>query len=79
MNELKDLPNTPGFRFSGVLHSGDRVPCIVMRDYDGLCRVGGAARSCDLSGWESHGETQERWQKIVKKAKEKQEPENVLF
>jgi len=44
------LPNQPGFRFLGSLHSGETVDCTVTVGPDGLCRVLEVPVS-QLRGW----------------------------
>lgn len=33
---LESLPNQEGFQFRGVTENGDMIPCIVLRDSDGM-------------------------------------------
>lgn len=47
---LKLLPNTHGYRFTGMLRDGTTVRCRVVRGEDGLHKVEGAAWA-DLMGW----------------------------
>ena len=55
MRELKDLPNTEGFRFIGITKLGNRLPCIVARS-EGIFRAmdcgTGAPIYNNLVGWE---------------------------
>lgn len=46
------LPNTNGYRFTGILKDGSKVPCKVVRGPDGIHRVQGAAFE-DLKGWQA--------------------------
>lgn len=46
---LEWLPNTDGFKFTGVKRNGDQVPCTLERWGDGV-RINGAERN-ELKGW----------------------------
>ena len=51
LHERCDLPNRDGYKFTGVTHTGERVPCHVVKGPDGIHRVAGA-KLTDLAGWE---------------------------
>lgn len=50
------IPNTHGFPFTGILHSGEKVRCRVIKGDDGLHKVESTdpnvtVRLSDLRGW----------------------------
>lgn len=50
IKQLRYLPNTDGFLFTGVTWSYEHVKCQIERGDDGIHRIVGAALS-DLRGW----------------------------
>jgi len=51
--ELRDLPNTDGFKFFGVDELGYRHRCVVRKDTDGLHKVYSQANfDKQLIGWQ---------------------------
>lgn len=50
------LPNTHGYRFTGILSDGKTVKCKVVKDDDGCHRVQGIDQTvsyADLKGWKA--------------------------
>lgn len=50
IRQLRHLPNTDGFLFTGITWSFERVQCSIKRGDDGIHRIVGASLS-DLRGW----------------------------
>jgi hypothetical protein len=50
IRQLRHLPNTDGFLFTGFTWGFERVQCSIKRGDDGIHRIVGASLS-DLRGW----------------------------
>jgi len=48
MNAPRDLPNTVGFRFTGIFRDGSKRECVVAVNEAGMCTVDGYS---ELVGW----------------------------
>ena len=51
--QLSLLPNSNGFRFTGIKHDGTEAHCIVVRKSDGCHVIMGEAKYYDLKGWKA--------------------------